>query len=60
MTKLKDGIQTDVDWLDDVKWTPECQHCSFFEHNHCDNPNADHYGHMLMPFHYACELFKEY
>ena len=58
MTKEKDGIKLDVEWFDDP-WHPECQHCSYFEHTHCDNQKSDHYEHCIMPTHAACDKFSE-
>jgi hypothetical protein len=59
MTASKDGIETKPDWMEYGTHSPECKECSYFKHNHCDNPNSDHYGHMLMPFHPACKTFME-
>lgn len=44
MTKQADGFRMDVDWLDDCRWEPECQHCHFFEHTYCDNSQSEHHG----------------
>lgn len=59
MTTHNNGIETKPDWMDYGTHNPECKECAYFKHNYCDNPESDHYGHMLMPFHVGCKVFME-
>ena len=32
-----------------------CRQCGYYIGDKCDNKKSDHYGHMLWPYHPACE-----
>ena len=59
MTAYKDGIEFKPSWLKAPDWRSECKDCYQFEQTHCGNLDSDHYNHMILPCHKACELFEE-
>ena len=59
MTTYGEGFRKERDWDGANDYISDCNECYNFEHNHCDSTQSNHYGHMLLPFHPACDKFQE-